>query len=106
MGQVSLKDFDESSCKVVHAQIINNYTVVFNSLNDQIVTELSLNSIEEHFYKQNLIRIHKSYLVNTDEVIEIITTDRQFLVKLTSGRLFPVSKRNRQKLLSYLKPII
>lgn len=67
-----------------------NYTFIYMSNGERYLAPKTLKSFAQRL-SQNFIRVHKSYLVNTDFVIERLEDDR--LLKMTCGQQISVSRR-------------
>jgi len=88
--------------EIVCAEKFKNYTIISNAINKQAIVYLSLDKIENHKLGKNLLRVHKSNLININQVIEIIEFSVSCQVKLTNGKLFTVSRRKKKNLIKQL----
>lgn len=62
--------------------------------NNYILKERKFNEILERFLSKNFFECHRNYIVNINRIAEITDSD----VILDNGDRFPLSKRNRSKL--------
>lgn len=62
--------------------------------NDYILKERRFNEILERFLNKNFFECHRNYIVNINKIAEITDSD----VILENGDRFPLSKRNRSKI--------
>ncbi len=69
------------------------------------IIEHSLERLEALLPKKVFFRIHRGYLVNLQEVDEIIPGRTPTSVILTDGKKLPISKRRRKALIDRIDPI-
>lgn len=67
-----------------------NYTFIYTNTGKKYLVSKTLKSLSEQL-SGNFVRVHKSYLVNADYVVERLDEDR--LLKLSCGKEVMVSRR-------------
>ena len=67
-----------------------NYTFIFTNTGKKYLVSKTLKSLAEHL-NANFIRVHKSYLVNSDYVVERLEDDR--MLRMSCGKEVVVSRR-------------
>ncbi|WP_229248510.1 LytR/AlgR family response regulator transcription factor [Dyadobacter sandarakinus] len=67
-----------------------NYTFIYTNTGKKYLVSKTLKSLSEQL-SSNFVRVHKSYLVNSDYVVERLDEDR--LLKLSCGKEVMVSRR-------------
>lgn len=75
-----------------------NYTFIYTVTGKKYLVSKTLKSLASSL-KDNFIRVHKSYLVNTDYVVERAEDDR--LLRMSCGKEVSVSRR-KIKEISYI----
>lgn len=79
------------------------YSYIYLTDNKKYITPKYLKDFEDHFGNTSkLLRISKSLLVNTTEIVEYIKGD-PFIIKLNTGKTFEVSRRKKADVLERLK---
>ncbi|WP_229216540.1 LytTR family DNA-binding domain-containing protein [Dyadobacter sp. 3J3] len=76
-----------------------NYTFIYTDSGKRYLVCKTMKLLSENL-KQNFIRIHKSFLINSDLVIERIEDDR--LLKMACGREVTVSRRKNKQITKIL----
>ena len=85
-------------CKISYCKAMGSYTeIYFNNLKKVIVSK-RINLIENSINNSNLIRCHKSFLVNLNEIISFSNTPPYLLI-LRNGLTVKVSLRKRAEIL-------
>lgn len=86
---------------IVYIEGRGNYSLVFLATKKEVYIAKTLKKFESHFRMNKFIRIHKSYLVN-QENISLINASNFTEVTTLLGNSLPVSRRKlayvRQKL--------
>lgn len=95
-----LKEGVLSAYKVELSNILGFYLsdkIIYlkTTTNNYILKERKFNEILEKFLNKNFFECHRNYIVNINRIAEITDSD----VILENGDKFPLSKRNRSKLL-------
>lgn len=94
-----LKDGVLSACKVELSNILGLYLserIIYlkTTEKDYILKERRFNEIMERFLSKSFFECHRNYIVNLNRILEITDSD----VILENGDKFPLSKRNRSRL--------
>ena len=76
-----------------------NYTFINMNTGKKYLVSKTLKSLAEHL-DQNFLRVHKSYLVNTDYVVERMEEDR--VLRLSCGKEVAVSRRKIKEITGFL----
>jgi two-component system LytT family response regulator len=93
VGTHRIKLIDASEVEYVKSQLAGVYVV---SAKGEHYTELTLKVLET---RSNFIRCHKQYLVNIDQVDEIVLEENLVAMIVTrSGKTIPVSRRYLERL--------
>ncbi|NRB60753.1 MAG: response regulator transcription factor [Winogradskyella sp.] len=80
----------------------DNYTEIYLNTNRKKLVSKTLKYIEESLKDANFARVHKSYLVNVDEVVKYVKGKGGSVV-LSNGKEIMVSASKKSELLSYFK---
>ena len=67
-----------------------NYTFIYTNTGKRYLVSKTLKSLAEQL-NHNFVRVHKSYLVNADYVVERLEDDR--MLRLSCGKEVAVSRR-------------
>ncbi|WP_051663868.1 LytR/AlgR family response regulator transcription factor [Dyadobacter crusticola] len=67
-----------------------NYTFIYTNTGKKYLVSKTLKSLAEQL-NANFMRVHKSYLVNSDYIVERLEDDR--MLKLSCGKEVAVSRR-------------
>ncbi|GGC01744.1 LytR/AlgR family response regulator transcription factor [Dyadobacter sediminis] len=76
-----------------------NYTYIYTNTGKKYLVSRTLKSLAEQL-NPNFMRVHKSYLVNVDYVVERLEDDR--LLKLSCGKEVVVSRRKIKEITGLL----
>jgi two-component system LytT family response regulator len=76
-----------------------NYTYIYTNTGKKYLVSRTLKSLAEQL-NPNFMRVHKSYLVNVDYVVERLEDDR--LLKLSCGKEVVVSRRKIKEITGFL----
>lgn len=80
------------------------YTIAIFNLNNEyksVILSKSINKVAEENNVSFLYRVHKSYIVNTERISNIIRNEG-LTIKMENNELIPVAKRRVQDFLSFL----
>lgn len=80
--------------KIIYIQAESNYSKVFFDIGQPLLLSNTLKSIEEKLEGLGFARVHNSYLVNMDKVVQYVKTDGGFLV-MTDNSIIPISRSKR-----------
>lgn len=95
LGSVNYLDVDE----IVSLQADGNYTIIHKRNMQKMVISKNLKDFEDILDPNRFVRIHKSYIVNLDQVQEYSTTDGG-MAKMTDGSAWSISRRQLDTFLS------
>ena len=76
-----------------------NYTFIYTNTGKKYLVSKTLKSLSEHL-KENFIRVHKSYVVNSDYVVERMEDDR--MLRMSCGKEVVVSRRKIKEITGIL----
>ncbi|GAB5565471.1 MAG: LytTR family DNA-binding domain-containing protein [Winogradskyella sp.] len=105
-GKITIPQQD--GFEVIHTSDIlfckadDNYTEIYLNTNRKKLVSKTLKYIEESLKDANFARVHKSYLVNVDEVVKYVKGKGGSVV-LSNGKEIMVSASKKSELLSYFK---
>ncbi|MFK7772514.1 MAG: LytR/AlgR family response regulator transcription factor [Saprospiraceae bacterium] len=94
MVKVSIKD-------ILYLEADRNYCKVYTTEKVYLIST-PLGSVEEELPTKSFIRIHRSFVINIEK-IDAISDLREYLV--INNVNIPISRRNRENILKYLKLI-
>jgi two-component system, LytTR family, response regulator len=89
--------------KIIYCKSDSNYTTVYFKDKKNIVVSKTLKEIEEMLQEYSFVRVHRCFLVNTNEVEKYKKGDGGFLI-MSDGSHVDVSKSRKDFLLSTLQP--
>lgn len=85
---------------IEYAVVKDNWLLVKVVEGREVFTNMSLSSFEELVDRASYIRIHRSYIINTERIESVNKSD--FKVKMVGGDIVPISRNNKERLLNYL----
>lgn len=94
LGKITVINID----KIVYCEADSNYTWI-HLYNSNLLVSKSLKHIESQLPKSLFIRIHKSYLINTDYIKIISRRINKLFVILESNQELPISRRKKTRVL-------
>lgn len=83
--------------ELLYAEAKDNF-VALHTRNNTILASMTFKSLEEHLNRKNFVRVHKSYIVNIDNVGSIDNDE----IKI-AGVVLPVSRNYRNDLISTIQ---
>lgn len=89
---------------ILYCKSENSSTTFFLRNKEQIITSLSIGSLEPRLAKHSFIRSHQSYLVNTQHILRIRKQGASEL-ELINQCVIPVSTRLKSSVLRFLENI-
>jgi two-component system, LytTR family, response regulator len=98
LGGISFLDINE----IIALQADSNYTIIHKKEMQKAVVSKSLKDFEDILDDNQFIRIHKSYMVNINYIVEYSTIDGG-MVKMYDGNMWSVSRRQTDTLLNKMK---
>ncbi|WP_111685048.1 LytR/AlgR family response regulator transcription factor [Winogradskyella tangerina] len=87
---------------IMYCKADDNYTEIYLNNNKKKLVSKTLKYIEESLKDANFARVHKSYLVNVNEVVKYVKGKGGSVV-LSNGKEIMVSASKKADLLSYFK---
>lgn len=87
---------------ILHCEADSNYTKLFLSTGQKIVSSRTLKEYEDLLDEQGFIRIHHSHLVNKNHIAEYIKGEGG-QVRMKDGTTLTVSRRKKEEVLERLK---
>jgi two-component system LytT family response regulator len=87
---------------IMYCKADDNYTEIYLNNNKKKLVSKTLKYIEESLKDGNFARVHKSYLVNVNEIIKYVKGKGGSVV-LSNGKEVIVSASRKSELLSYFK---
>ncbi|NRD23367.1 response regulator transcription factor [Winogradskyella litoriviva] len=87
---------------IMYCKADDNYTEIYLSNNKKKLVSKTLKYIEESLTDANFARVHKSYLVNVNEIVKYVKGKGGSVV-LSNGKEIMVSASKKADLLSYFK---
>lgn len=89
---------------IIHAESDSNYTVFHFRGNRKIMVSRQLKDFDEMLTEIGFFRVHKSHLVNLEEIVRFEKADGGFLVMSDESRV-PVSSRKRERLMELFEKL-
>lgn len=86
---------------IIYCQADSNYSYIYTKENRKITASKTLTSLEQELDPNIHIRIHRSYIINLNDVKQFSTSDG-YEVVLRTGERLPVSRRKKEALLAAL----
>jgi len=86
---------------IISCEADDNYTTLMLKNNKKIVVSCTLKVIEELLEENSFIRVHRSYLVNLDEIEKYVKTDGGYVVMSDGSQIF-ISRNKKEELLKKL----
>jgi two-component system LytT family response regulator len=87
---------------IMYCKADDNYTEIYLNNNKKKLVSKTLKYIEESLKDANFARVHKSYLVNVNEIVKYVKGKGGSVV-LSNGKEIMVSASKKSDLLSYFK---
>ena len=87
---------------ILYCKADDNYTEIYLKDNKKRLVSKTLKFIEDALSQANFARVHKSYLVNVDEIVKYLKGKGGSIV-LSSGKEIMVSASRKADLLAYFK---
>ena len=91
--------------KIMYFSKCGEHTLALLKGDKQEIIEHSLESLEILLPEKKFFRIHRGYLVNLEEVDEILPGRTPTIAVLKDGKKLPISKRRRKALIEYIDPL-
>lgn len=90
------------TANILYCKADDNYTEIYLNTNKKKLVSKTLKYFEEALSDSNFVRVHKSYLINVNEVIKYLKGKGGSVV-LSNGKEIMVSASKKSDLLSYFK---
>ncbi|MEO1022696.1 MAG: LytTR family DNA-binding domain-containing protein [Bacteroidota bacterium] len=105
-GKLAISTTDEIELiphsSIVYCKASNNYTDVFLADGGFKTVSKTLKVIEQQLPEQHFLRIHKSYLVNTNHIVKYRKSEGGMVI-LSNNDEVPISSDRKEELLSLIK---
>lgn len=105
-GKITLPQQDGfevlETADIMYCKADDNYTEIYLKDNKKKLVSKTLKYIEERLETSNFARVHKSYLVNVNEIVKYVKGKGGSVV-LSNGQEILVSASKKSKLLAYFK---
>ncbi|WP_366140985.1 LytTR family DNA-binding domain-containing protein [Seonamhaeicola sp.] len=88
---------------ILYCKADDNYTRICLTNGDVKMVSKTLKYFEETLNKAHFARVHKSYLVNVNEIVAYFSKGKGASIVLSNGKEITVSAMKKSKLLSYFK---
>ncbi|MCK0114848.1 LytR/AlgR family response regulator transcription factor [Gelidibacter sp. F63206] len=91
-----------NSADILYCKADDNYTEIYLNTDKKKLVSKTLKYFEDALTESGFARVHKSYLVNVNEIVKYIK-GKGGSVELSSGKQIMVSASRKSELLSYFK---
>lgn len=91
-----------NTADILYCKADDNYTEIYLNTNKKKVVSKTLKYFEDALNNTNFARVHKSYLINVNEVVKYVKGKGGSVV-LSNGKQIMVSASKKSDLLSYFK---
>jgi two-component system LytT family response regulator len=88
---------------ILYLESDSNYTIVHLSDKNQIMVSKTLKSFEDLLYPFGFIRVHHSFMVNSNRITRYVRGDGGYLI-MENGMHINVSRSRKEDLLSMIQP--
>ncbi|WP_366140984.1 LytTR family DNA-binding domain-containing protein [Seonamhaeicola sp.] len=88
---------------ISYCEADDNYTKVYLKNGEKYLVSKTLKYFEDVLGTDNFVRIHKSYLVNINEIVKYYRKGKTGRIKLSNGQYLPVSASKKAALMAYFK---
>jgi len=88
---------------IISCEAESNYTILLLKDKKKITTSITLKEIEEALEDHSFVRVHRSYLVNLNEVEKYVKGEGGYLI-MSDGSMIDVSRNKKETLLKRLLP--
>lgn len=93
----------EDAEEINYAAKYEGYTFITLSNTEQVISDSSLDKLEQILPSDKFMRVHKAFILKTSFISEIIQIGTSHQAILKNGKRIPISKRKKRALLSKLK---
>jgi two-component system LytT family response regulator len=88
---------------IISCESDSNYTILWLKDKQKIIVSTTLKEIEESLEDYSFARVHRSYLVNLNEVEKYVKGEGGYLI-MSNGSTIDVSRNRKEVLLKKLLP--
>lgn len=88
---------------IIYIEASSNYSKIFLDNDQFIMTSINLKKLSKFFDPKIFLRIHQSYLINTNYLDSMIYTSKE--IELKNGVKIPYSRAKKTLLTDYFKPL-
>lgn len=74
----------------------SNYTVIHLEQNKKIIASKTLSVFEELLDAFNFIRIHRSFIININKILQVLNDNGNYAVLMSDNTLVDISRRKRK----------
>ncbi|HLP81067.1 MAG TPA: LytTR family DNA-binding domain-containing protein, partial [Nitrosomonas sp.] len=86
---------------ILYGESSDNYTYIFLKNNKKMLVTRSLKEMEELLEEHSFVRVHRSFIVNLNEVERYVRGDGGY-VMMSDGKMIDVSRSKKEELLKRL----
>ena len=86
---------------IISCEANDNYTTLLLKGNKKLIVSITLKSIEDMLEDYSFIRVHRSFMVNIDEVEKFVKADGGYVV-MSDGQHIFISKNKKEELMQKL----
>ncbi len=88
---------------ILYCESDDNYTTLILKTNKRLMVSRTLKEIEEMLEDHSFVRVHRSYLVNINEIEKYVKGEGGYLL-MSDGSSIDVSRSKKEVLLKKLLP--
>ncbi|TYA73991.1 LytR/AlgR family response regulator transcription factor [Seonamhaeicola marinus] len=92
-----------NKASIVYCEADDNYTELYLRNGEKYLVSKTLKYFEDILGSENFVRIHKSFLVNVNDIVKYYRKGKTGSVLLSNGKEIAVSATKRVNLMSYFK---
>lgn len=105
-GKITIPQFDGfevlNTADILYCKADDNYTEIYLNTNEKKLVSKTLKYFEDALDESGFARVHKSYLVNVNEIVKYFK-GKGGSVELSNGQQIMVSASKKSALLSYFR---
>ena len=88
---------------ILYCEADDNYTKLYLRTNETYIVSKTLKYFEQVLGTDGFVRVHKSFLVNANDVVKYYRKGKTGRIKLSNGQFIPVSASKKAALMAYFK---
>ena len=92
-----------SKSSIIYCEADDNYTKIYLRNGEKYLVSRTLKYFEEVLGTDNFIRVHKSFLVNANDIVKYYRKGKTGNIKLSNGLFMPVSASKKANLMAFFK---